>query len=159
MDRDGLASMIVSLHEHFKIRITDWLLSAMLLSWGFALMWTDPRVWALPTFSGLARIADQQTWAVVALIIGLSRLSALFVNGAVRRSPHLRAIGAFLTCFIWVQLTLGFLWSDLAGPGIALFPWLALADAFNVYRAAMDAGASDKRAKRRQVAHAVPHRP
>jgi hypothetical protein len=150
--------MMISLRDHFKIRVTDWLLSAILFSWGFALFWTDPRVWALPTFTGLAGIADQRTWAIISVTLGLTRLMALFVNGAVQRSPHARAICAFLTCFIWVELSLGVTWADYTGPGIGIFPWLALADALNTIRAWRDARASDERAanRRKSAAARVP---
>lgn len=153
-------TIMVSLHEHFRIRVTDWLLSAILFSWGFCLLWTDPLVWELPTFSGLADIAPQQTWAVLTMAVGFTRLIALFVNGAYRRSPHWRGGLAFLSCFVWVQLTLGLSTAELAGPGLGIFPWLALADAFNTMRAAADARVSDDRAKDRQrtVAARVPGR-
>jgi hypothetical protein len=149
--------MLISLHEHFKVRVMDWLLSAILLSWGFTLFSVDPRIWALPTYSGL-HFASQTTWAVVATGIGLARLIALFINGSLRRSPHARLIGAFLTIFIWVQLSLGIFYGDIVGPGIAVFPWLAFADMFNVYRAAMDARTSDNRAsqQRRLAARRAP---
>lgn len=147
--------MLVSLHEHFPVRVLDWLLSAMLFSWGIALFEVDPRIWSLPTFSGLSNLAPQYTWAAVATVIGLARVIALFINGAIRRSPHLRLIGAGLSVFIWVQLSLGIMFSQYVGPGIALFPWLAFADIFNVHRAAKDARVSDHRAsKLRDVAAA-----
>lgn len=160
MNRSTLADMLISLHEHFKIRAMDWLLSAILFSWGFCLLFTDPRVWQMPTFSGLAQFADQATWAWGTLAVGLLRLCALFVNGAVRRSPHVRGFLAFASCFVWVQLSLGLAWSDIAGPGLGIFPWLALADGFNTLRAAADASVSDDRAKlrRRSAAHIVPGR-
>jgi hypothetical protein len=151
----GFNAMLISLHEHFKIRITDWLLSAILFSWGLALFAVDPSVWALPTLNGLSSIAPQIVWASAATVIGFARIIALFINGAMRRSPHLRLIGAGLTIFLWVQLSLGVLCSDMVGPGIAIFPWLAFADMFNVYRAATDARASDHRAsEQRRVAAA-----
>lgn len=138
--------MLISLHEHFPVRITDWLLSAMLFTWGLALFAVDPRVWALPMFNGLSDIGPQFAWAVVATGLGLARIVALFINGALRRSPHARALGAFFTCFIWFELSVGFFSSEYVGPGIAIFPWLAFADVFNVYRAAKDARISDNRA-------------
>lgn len=150
MQQGTIQGMWVSLHEHFRVRVTDWLLSAILVSWGFALFAVDPHVWALPTFSGLSSIASQTAWATIATGIGLARLTALFINGSLRRSPHARLIGAFLTVFIWLQLSYGMVYPDVVGPGVAIFPWLALADIFNVYRAAMDAGASDKRATERR---------
>lgn len=158
MKPETLEAMLVSLHEHFRIRVTDWLLSAILFTWGLALFATNPQVWALPTFSGLNNIAPQAYWATAATMIGLARLGALFVNGAVQRSPHLRLAGAFLSIFVWVQLSLGVFSSDLVGPGLAIFVWLALADMLNVYRAAMDARASDHRAseQRRLAARRAP---
>lgn len=140
-------AMLISLHEHFPIRVTDWLLSAILFSWGLTVLFLRPDVWALPTYSGLASVASQFTWAAVAIAVGLARLGALFVNGAVRRSPHLRGLGAFVAIFIWVQLSLGLMFSDAAGASVAVYPWLAFADIFNVYRAARDARASDNRAR------------
>lgn len=150
--------MLVSLHEHFPIRVTDWLLSLILFSWGVALFGLDPRVWALPIYSGLSNLASQSTWALVAAVIGALRLSALFVNGAVRPSPHLRGVGAFLAIFIWVQLSLSqIFFSDMAGAAVAIYPWLAFADMFNVYRAAKDARIADTKARdrRRTVAARV----
>lgn len=141
--RDGL----VSLREHFRVRVTDWLLSAILFSWGFSLFWTRPEVWSLPTFSGLAQLADQYVWATACTIVGLIRLAALFVNGTMQRSPHARAICAFLSCFVWFQLTLALILADWRGPGIGIFPWFLMADAFNANRAAGDARASDRRAE------------
>lgn len=144
--------MLISLHEQFPIRITDWLLSAIMLSWGLALFAVSPGVWALPTFSGLSTIANQTAWATIATVIGLARIVALFINGTVRRSPHARAFGAFLSIFIWVQLGLGVVFGDQVGPGIAIFPWLALADMLNVYRACTDAKASDLKSRDRRRA-------
>lgn len=144
------SAMLISLHEHFKIRLTDWLLSAILFSWGMALFAVNPQVWTLPPFSGLrAWESSQVVWASAATGIGAVRLALLFINGALRRSPHLRAIGAFLSVFVWVQLSFGIMFGDVIGPGIAIFPWLALTDVFNVYRAMGDARCSDDRARAR----------
>lgn len=147
--------MLISLHEHFPVRVTDWLLSAMLFSWGGRVIYMDPNVWALPTYSGLNEIASQQTWGAVALCLGLMRLGALVVNGAVRPSPHLRLVGAFLAIFLWVQLSLGMMFSESTGAAVAIFPWLAFADMFNVYRAAQDARVADTKAKQRRRAVAA----
>jgi hypothetical protein len=131
--------MLVSLHDHFRIRVMDWLLSAILLSVGITILFLDPAVWALPVYDGLSRIAPQHVWAAVAIGLALARLLALFVNGAVRRSPELRCAGAFLAIFIWVQLSLGLMLTiETTGLAVAVFPWLAFADMFNVYRAAGD---------------------
>lgn len=152
--------MLVSLHEHFPVRVTDWLLSAILFSWGVTLFFIDPHVWALPIYSGLSQLASQATWATIATALGTMRLCALVVNGAVRPSPHLRGVGAFLAIFIWVQLGLGLMFSESATVAVAIYPWLALADVFNVYRAAQDArhGKTKARQRRKSAARGVPER-
>lgn len=135
--------MLVSLHDHFPIRVTDWLLSAILFCWGLTLFSIHPTVWDLPIYDGLNDIAAQNTWASVATVIGLARLVALFINGTVRRSPHLRLIGAVLSGLIWLQVSMSLMFSDMSTAAAAIYPWLALADAFNGYRAAKDAGTAD----------------
>lgn len=142
--------MLISLHEHFRVRATDWLLSAILFSWGLNILAMKPEVWSLPIYSGLASIAPQQTWSIYAIGLGLVRIGALFVNGAIQRSPHARMIGAFLAIFIWVQISLGLIASNASGDGVSIFPWLAFADAFNCYRAARDARESDHKAQQRR---------
>lgn len=141
---------LVSLHHQFPIRITDWLLSAMLFSWGMTLFVIQPQVWDLPLYEGLSDIAAQRTWAAIATVVGLTRLAALFVNGAVRRSPHLRAFGAGISTLIWLQISLSLLFSTQPTAAAAIYPWLMFADMFNVYRAARDAGTSDTKAAKRQ---------
>lgn len=151
---------MISLHDHFPIRITDWLMSAILFSWGLTLFALDPEVWALPIYSGLSVIFDQYTWAVIGTAVGVARLVALLVNGAVRPSPHLRGIGAAIGGLIWLQLWLSQLFSEAAGLAVAIYPWLVVADALNVYRAAKDARVSDHKAKQRRktAARRVPGR-
>lgn len=151
--------MLISLHEHFPIRVSDWLLSVILFSWGLTVLFLDPAVWALPIYSGLDSLASQGTWASLAIALGAARLGALFVNGAVRRSPHLRAVGAFLAIFIWVQISLGSMTSEAAGAAVAIYPWLVFADMFNVYRAARDARQSDTAAKQQLGRSAGPRVP
>lgn len=137
--------MIVKLQQHFPLRVTDWLVSNILLTWGLLLFYVTPETWDGGFFSGLRVVAGQETWATVAVVLGLARIVALFINGAMRRTPHVRAMGAFLSVFIWLQLTLGMLNAETTGVGLAFYPWLFLADIYNVYRAAQDARDSDVR--------------
>lgn len=155
--RDGL----ISLHQHFPVRAMDWWLSAMLLTWGVAVFSIDPKVWDLPIYSGLKILPwSQWEWGVAATALGLIRIVALIVNGAVRPSPHVRAVGAFLTVFIWLQVSLGMLFSESASLAVAIYPWLMFADILNANRAATDACAADQKARDRRntVAARVPGR-
>lgn len=147
--------VIVKLTKSFPIRVMEWLLAGIMLSWSLVCWNLRPDEWHQPIFSGLAALADQNTWAFMAFWIGVIRLAALMINGAWRPSPHLRAAGAFLTCFMWLQLTLGLLGAEIRGVGIAIVPWLLLADIYNVFRASNDARLSDDRARAAQHAGAI----
>lgn len=140
----GLLKMaILKLQEHFPLRICDWLVAGFLTTWGLACLAAQPDVWALPVNRELANIGPQGLWGAAAVALGLVRLAALFINGAVRRTPHVRAGFAFLTMFIWLQLTLGVFSASVPSLSVIVYPWLLLADTFNVFRAAQDAKFSD----------------
>lgn len=139
--------MILKLSKTFPIRVMEWLLAGIMLSWSIV-CWNLPAgQWASPLYSGLSRLAEQNTWAFFAFWIAVIRLAALTINGAWRPSPHFRAAGAFLACFMWLQISLGLLSSEVSSTGIAVYPWLLLADIYNVFRASHDARQSDDRAR------------
>jgi hypothetical protein len=142
-----ISMMLVKFTKTFPVRVTEWLVAGIMFSWSLACWKMTPEAWAQPTFSGLAQFADQNTWAFFAFWIGVIRLAALTINGAWRPSPHLRAGCAFLACFMWLQISLGLMTSDAASTGIAVYPWLLLADIYNVFRASHDARLSDERAR------------
>ena len=139
--------MIVKLTKTFPIRVTEWLLAGIMLSWSIVCWNLTPELWSAPLYSGLARLAAQNTWAFFAFWIAVIRLAALTINGAWRPSPHLRAAGAFLSCFMWLQIALGIFASPITTTGVAIYPWLLLADIYNVFRASHDARQSDDRAR------------
>ncbi len=139
--------MIVKLQQHFPLRVTDWLLGGILTTWGLVCLSLPASSWELTTYAGLRPLASQMQWGIVALGIGFARMIALFVNGALRRTPHLRGVGAFLSVFIWLQLSFALFNTEIATIGIAIYPWLFLADIYNVYRASQDARDSDMRWK------------
>src|SRR5690242_12146580 len=119
--------MIVKLTKSFPIRVTEWLLAGIMLSWSIALWNMTPEDFENPIYAGLHRIAENHTWAFLAFWISVIRLGSLMINGAWRPSPHLRAACAFLACFMWLQISLGQLAADQSNLGIAIYPWLLLA--------------------------------
>lgn len=141
--------MVVKLTKTFPIRITEWLLAGIMLSWSFACWNLTPAEWDQPYYAMLDRLAAQQTWAFIAFLIAMLRLCALTINGAWRPSPHLRAAGAFFSLFIWLQVALAVLVSSIGTTAVAIYPWLLLADTYNVFRASYDARLSDDRAHQR----------
>jgi len=145
--QDRIAMVILKLTKTFPVRVCEWLLSGIMVSWGISVWNHSNQAWNTPAYSGLSRIADQHSWGAIICTIGILRLCALVRNGGWRPSPHLPAAGAFLACFAWLQLSLGFLTADLVSAGIAIYPWLLLADIYNVFRASSDARISDERAR------------
>lgn len=145
--------MIIKLQSHFPLRVTDWLAAGILTSWGFCCLALPPQAWELPVHEGLARIAGQPVWGIAATGLGLVRMTALFINGAVRRTPHVRAIGAFLSAFLWLQLSFAMFMTSMPTISVAIYPWLFVADIYNVFRAAQDARIADQRAKELRGAH------
>lgn len=143
--------MIVKLQKTFPIRVTEWLLAGIMFSWAIACWNMDANEWGQPVFAGLRSFASQHTWAFFAFWIGVIRLASLTINGAWRPSPHLRAAGAFLACFMWLQISLGLFVGDIKSMGIAVYPWLLLADIYNVFRASHDARISDDRSRAERV--------
>jgi len=139
--------MLVKLSKTFPVRVTDWLVACIMFSWSLVCWRLTEEAWTLPTMAGLARIFDQNTWAFLAFWIAVTRLSALAINGAWRPSPHLRAGCAFLSCFLWLQISIGMLSADVTSLGAAVYPWLLVADIYNVFRASHDARLSDERAR------------
>lgn len=149
-----VAMMILRLQSHFPMRVTDWLLACITLSWGVSCWNISPEIWNASYMIGIRRMADNETWATAAIFLGTARLMALVINGAVRRSPHVRGAGAFLTCFLWCNLALGMMAAGEWTFMLALSPWFLIADLYNVYRAAQDARTSDTRAKAGAVRNA-----
>jgi hypothetical protein len=145
--QDRISMLLVKFSKTFPIRVTEWLLAGILLSWSIVCWNLTDADWTSSIYVGLSRIAAHETWAFFAFWIAVVRLGALTINGAWRPSPHFRAACAFLACFMWLQISLGLMISDGRSMGIAIYPWLLLADIYNVFRASHDARLSDDRAR------------
>ncbi|MBL8578073.1 MAG: hypothetical protein JNK47_12665 [Mesorhizobium sp.] len=116
----------------------------MLFLWAIVLQVNPDLFKNAPSFGPLAQMVQQSTWAMLCLVVGGGRLVMLAINGAWRRSPHLRALAAFISCFFWFQISLGFLQAGTFGTGLAIYPVLFALDVYNAFRAAGDAGSSDR---------------
>lgn len=138
--------IIVRFQQTFPLRISEWLMSGILLSWGITLLY-NPVIFDAPQNYALARLATQPVWGWLCLVMGAVRWVALTINGAWRASPHIRMVCAFLSCFFWLQISLGIAGSAIVSTGIAVYPWFLLLDSYNTFRAATDARAADDRAK------------
>ncbi len=144
MLRDRIPMIIMKLGSHFPLRVVDWLVACVVLTWGVVCLNVGGETWYLPMYESLRLYASQAAWGWIAIALGSFRVMFLFINGAMRKSPHLRMIGAFLTAFMWLQLSFSMFQSEYNSiAATAIYPWLFLADIYNVYRAAQDAKLAD----------------
>ncbi len=147
--------ILVRFTKTWPYRRAEWLLALVTLSIGiiYALDWP---IFDLPNYATMRAIAPQWMWATFALFVGFVRLTALYINGAWRPSPHFRAAGSFLSCFLWLTLFLGAASAPFYGVTVSIWPWFLLFDAFAVLDAMRDARIADDKArlKRRAVSDA-----
>ena len=130
-----------ALQETFEARASEWALTAAILSLAFV-FFMNGHMYVQPEFSGLRDIINSQAvWAWIFLLIGSTRLMVLLINGMYWRTPHFRAITAFLSTGVWFLFCVGFARNgDIL---IALMPWVFFLDAYNTKRAAREAGKSE----------------
>jgi hypothetical protein len=149
VSRGSLFLRVVSgVAEHFPIRVGEWIMGGAMVGFGWVL-WLVPDSFDRSTsLYEMGRIADESTWASLAVTVGFLRLCALFINGTFREtfrySPHLRGMAAVLACFIWGQITLSILVSYYLSGGIltgfVAYGTLMLLDMWNLFRAWADVG-------------------
>lgn len=128
---------------HFRLRALEWGLAGILLTAGIVLLNPYP-TFEQPIFVEMKRIANELTWALICTMVGVVRLSALYVNGAWRKSPWIRLGTALVSSLIWLQLTLGLVSQPVVTLGVAIFPWFIAADWYSIWRAASDASENRK---------------
>ena len=130
-------------------RATEWLSALALTSWGIVLL-DDGETFRLASYRGLRLYADEGTWGAICLVVGLTGLVALAVNGRLPQgSPVLRAACSGFRVLFWGNIAFGFLYAALAtglpSTALAIYPWLMLFDVIACHRAASDARAAAMR--------------
>ncbi|WP_143061937.1 hypothetical protein [Faunimonas pinastri] len=141
-----LFKLTAGIRTHIKVRVAEWALGTILFNFGWILL-LPAQTFDGPSYAGMARVAPEGVWGLACLIVGAARLVALFINGTRRRTPHVRAIMAFLSCFFWLQISLCFLQAGTVPTGLAVYPVLLALDIFNLFRASSDARLSDEVAR------------
>lgn len=124
-------------------RAAEWLTSSVLLV--MALILAVPgETMAAPTFRVLLDLGlDDAALSAPIALLGTARLAALYINGAWRRSPMLRMIGAILGSMIFGVLAVAFaLPSLIHGAALSIisgvFFVMALFDALAAHRSGAD---------------------
>lgn len=153
--------LIQRLKTHFPARAIEWLMAGVLFTWGYYIV-THPQLFTAPEtkalFSGMVRISDffgqpPVTIGLMAVLIGFTRGVALFVNGAVTKTPLVRLMTAFMSAYLWTSICVGLWLSDVANTGLVVYPWFVFADIVSGYRAGYDLVIAESVAKQSRSQH------
>ena len=137
-----IVSMIHGIAGHFPVRVTCWVLSAILLNMGFVLVGRPDFFHEQKVYLFMARVGSPEFWGITCILLGILRVLSLIINGTVpwfHWTPHMRSGLATLSCLIWFQFTIGFLTTPLSGLGVAVYPFLLLLDFYNAFMASIEA--------------------
>ena len=107
--------------QHAGARFSEWVGTAGLIGWGL-MLFNEPGIFAKsPSFSVMARWADQAAWANILLAAGAFRFLALVLNGTLpslrRHTPTIRFMASWLAFMTWGAVALGMFaaWRDVGG--------------------------------------------
>lgn len=140
-DQDGadLMKVLLSVQQHFQVRIAEWLMAAITFSWGVHLLCYTDVYLTNPIFSDIRDWIGQQVLGFLCLGLGSFRAILLIINGAWRRSPHLRAAFAGVTAFFWLEMCFGLYHSSKHPILLPTIAWFILLEIWSVFRAESDA--------------------
>lgn len=125
--------------QHFQARFAEWFNASVLFIWGINVvlhpsMFEDTEA----LYAGMLRIMSQTSWGLIAVIVGLVRLAALYVNGHHARTPTVRLIASFFSAFVFTQVFIGLWNSGVANTGFPVYAGLICADIYSAFRASQD---------------------
>lgn len=129
----------------FYSRLSEWFTAATMLVVGY-ILFTNSDLMATvakrsDAYKFMLSFAEQKTWAVICIYGGIARLIVLGINGAWRKSPHLRGIASFLFCFVWYHITVSFY--EVYGLAFGMAFMILLLEFFNLIRCFGDARVAD----------------
>ena len=148
--------IIKSLKTHFPARAIEWLMAGVLFTWGYYTI-THPQMFTAPgsahLFSGIGRVSQffgqpPVAIGVLAMVTGIVRAAALFINGTMTKTPLVRLVTAFISAYLWTSIAIGFWISDVANTGLAVYPWFVFADVVSSYRAGYDLVIAENNARK-----------
>lgn len=156
-------TLYAKMKKHFEIRAIEWGMSGWAICWGLQVL-LNPSIFTHPETAplnkhmlhtleilGLYGADAATTLGVLALMIGLIRATALYVNGVWHQTPMIRVITSAASAFVVSNIV----FSLMQGPptlGLVTYSWLFLADCFSGFRAARDYGLlKEQRAIKRYI--------
>lgn len=147
-------SVLVAIKHRFSGRILEWYVAAQLFLWGVILLAPSDVFSSSSAFAGF-RLSENEL-GVLMLTMGVIRIGALIVNGAVPNvTPFFRVGGAFLGCGVWFYISMNLFASGHISTWIAAWPMAFIAEFVNLYRASQDArvGVHKASAMKKAAAH------
>ena len=144
--------------EHFpetwRFRKAEWLLAGLTTNLGVVYT-VNPHLFERPYFRSMVGMMPQGCWALLCLLVGLTRLAFLLINGSLPNgSPQVRCLGAVLSCGVWLALTIAAGLNEFQGQMLALCPLFLIFDGMVVRETAREWGATARR-RQSNVARAV----
>lgn len=129
--------------NYFKKRFTEWLTGISASIWGLIALLEIKIFYTSPLFSSMTQIMPGPFWAYMAFLAGILKCIFLIVNGAWRRSAHLRTFGSIITFTIWSFILVGYLKAGYVSPNAVLPLALMAADIFSIWNSAAEAKRAD----------------
>lgn len=130
-------------------RAAEWVTSLVLLTFAVTLALPGNTLLLSPSYRGFLNLGfDEASLVLLFSLLGGARVTALYINGSWRRSPALRAVGAWFGAATFASLSVTFGWNYFTTPGVALgtgtgtYAVLAFCDLLAAYRSAADARVS-----------------
>lgn len=139
--------LVKGITNHFMMRVSDWALALILFNFGIVLL-SNRNIFDNPDYAGMYRVATKALWGTLCITVGIIRIAALTINGtypSFRWSPHIRTVAAFMSCFAWLNICIGFYVAPTPTAALAVYPYLLLLDIYNTFLAASEAGKVERR--------------
>jgi len=140
--------LIQSFRKHFEARAIEWGMAGWAITWGLQGL-INPEVFTNTETAPLNNhMLHTMEWffshdvaafvlCFLAVVVGVARAIALYINGAWKQTPMIRMITSALSAFVVSNIV----FSLAQGPatfGLITYSWLFAADCFSGFRAARD---------------------
>lgn len=130
--------VIVEMKRHFQLRAIEWWSAGLMASWGFYTL-LQPGMYEQNTaMHGLLLFAPQHVWGLLSLLVGVSRVLALTINGFWYRTPAVRWATSMISALVWFLITAAYFNAPVLNPGVVVYGWLIVADIYSAFRSASD---------------------
>jgi hypothetical protein len=128
---------------HLHTRISEWVMALVIGLWGLPLLLDEDLFKSSFTFSGFEQTLSQTTWGMLAVLISMLRITFLIINGAWRKSAHLRAAGSILSVMFWLGVYYAYAYADFTLPVLGLVLGAIIFDFHSIWVTAGEAKKSD----------------